>query len=71
MNETEMTLAQAIEKYESESGLLYKKPAKKHCKFERGAWLLFDKDETLVAIVGDEVVIHDYDISRIMIAAQG
>ena len=53
MSESELTMTQAIERYKSESGLLYKKPAKKLCKYEKNAWILFDKENTLICIVSE------------------
>jgi hypothetical protein len=44
-------LDEAIQKYKTASGSLFIKPAKKLCKFEKNAWILFDKDNNLIAII--------------------
>lgn len=54
-DETELgqpTLADAIEQYKSAAGTLFIKPARKKCKYEKACWILFDRDNNLIAIVG-------------------
>ena len=46
-------LADAIEQYKQAAGGLFKKPKRSLCKFEKNAWLLFDRENTLICIVSE------------------
>jgi hypothetical protein len=61
-----MTYAEAVERYEQAAGLLFEKPVKKHCKYEKNAWLLFNREAALVAIVSDDSVLFGANIRGAM-----
>lgn len=46
-------LDEAIQKYKTAAGDLFIKPAKKLCKFEKSAWIIFDKNNVLIAIISE------------------
>ena len=47
-------LAEAIEEYRSAAGDLFVKPKRSLCKFEKNCWVIFDKTNTLICIVGNQ-----------------
>ena len=47
------SLAEAIEQYRVASGSLFVKPKRSLCKFEKDAWIFFDRDHNLIAIVSE------------------
>ena len=55
------SLAEAIDQYRVAAGDLFIKPAKKLCKFEKNAWILFDRDNNLICICSKThgAVFHD------------
>ena len=54
-------LEDAIEQYKQAAGDLFIKPKKGLCKYEKNAWILFDKTNTLICIVSKThgAVFHD------------
>ena len=53
-------LADAIEQYKQAAGDIFIKPKKGLCKFEKDCWILFNKDNELICIVGNQgPVFHD------------
>ena len=46
--------AGAVERYQKAAGDLFIKPAKKLCKYEKNAWILFDAKNELICIIGNK-----------------